>query len=64
MKVNGENVALEKTLDLSGFLVLRGFDEKLVAVERNGEIVPRGSFADVVLKADDVLEILHFVGGG
>ena len=35
-----------------------------VAVERNGEIAPRSSLADVVLGEGDVLEIVHFVGGG
>ncbi|MFA7602257.1 MAG: sulfur carrier protein ThiS [Novosphingobium sp.] len=35
-----------------------------VAVERNGEIAPRSALADVVLGDGDVLEIVHFVGGG
>ncbi len=35
-----------------------------VAVERNGEIAPRSSLADVALGEGDVLEIVHFVGGG
>jgi thiamine biosynthesis protein ThiS len=35
-----------------------------VAVERNMEIVPRSTLADVALADGDVLEIVHFVGGG
>ena len=35
-----------------------------VAVERNLEIVPRSTFADVLLAEGDALEIVHFVGGG
>ncbi|MGV3510947.1 MAG: sulfur carrier protein ThiS [Novosphingobium sp.] len=35
-----------------------------VAVERNGEIVPRSMLADVAIAEGDVLEIVHFVGGG
>ncbi|MDF8333497.1 sulfur carrier protein ThiS [Novosphingobium cyanobacteriorum] len=35
-----------------------------VAVERNGEIVPRSTLADVAIADGDVLEIVHFVGGG
>ena len=35
-----------------------------VAVERNGEIVPRSTLAAVALAEGDVLEIVHFVGGG
>jgi thiazole synthase len=35
-----------------------------VAVERNGEIAPRSTLAQVSLADGDVLEIVHFVGGG
>lgn len=35
-----------------------------VAVERNGEIVPRSTLANVPIAEGDVLEIVHFVGGG
>lgn len=35
-----------------------------VAVERNGEIVPRSTLGEVALAEGDVLEIVHFVGGG
>jgi thiazole synthase len=35
-----------------------------VAVERNGSIVPRSKLADAALADGDVLEIVHFVGGG
>ncbi len=35
-----------------------------VAVERNGEIVPRSTLANVLIADGDVLEIVHFVGGG
>lgn len=35
-----------------------------VAVERNREIAPRGSWDDVLLQEGDALEVVHFVGGG
>jgi thiazole synthase len=35
-----------------------------VAVERNGEIVPRSTLAEALLADGDRLEIVHFVGGG
>jgi thiazole synthase len=41
-----------------------GLDPAKVAVERNLEIVPRSTLADVMLAKGDVLEIVHFVGGG
>ena len=39
-------------------------DPAKVAVERNGEIVPRSTLGAVALNEGDVLEIVHFVGGG
>jgi thiamine biosynthesis protein ThiS len=41
-----------------------GLDPAKVAVERNLEIVPRSTLADVALADGDSLEIVHFVGGG
>jgi thiazole synthase len=41
-----------------------GLDPAKVAVERNLEIVPRSTLASVTLAEGDVLEIVHFVGGG
>jgi thiazole synthase len=41
-----------------------GLEPAKVAVERNLEIVPRSTLADVMLAEGDALEIVHFVGGG
>ncbi len=51
----GSIAALVRSLDL---------DPAKVAVERNGEIIPRSTLADVALADGDVLEIVHFVGCG
>lgn len=47
--------ALVSELDLAG---------KRLAIEKNGEIVPRSQFADVFLQDGDKLEIVGAVGGG
>jgi sulfur carrier protein len=47
--------------DLIGELALTG---KRVAVERNGEIVPRSRYAEERLAPGDTLEIIAAVGGG
>ena len=39
-------------------------DPAVVVVERNGQIVPAADFAATSLCADDVLELVQFVGGG
>jgi thiazole synthase len=41
-----------------------GLVPQKVAVERNGEIAPRSTLEVVELADGDVLEIVHFVGGG
>jgi thiazole synthase len=41
-----------------------GLKPEKVAVERNGVIVPRSTLAEAKLADGDVLEIVHFVGGG
>ena len=41
-----------------------GFSAGRIAVERNGEIVPRNRYGETLLADGDVLEIVSFVGGG
>ena len=41
-----------------------GLDPAKVAVERNLEIVPRSTLANVAVADGDTFEIVHFVGGG
>ena len=41
-----------------------GHDPQRVAVEKNGQIVPRACFADEALCDADTVEIVQFVGGG
>ena len=63
LTVNGEQrrAAPGSIADLVRSLEL---DPAKVAVERNGEIVPRSALAAQPLASGDVLEIVHFVGGG
>jgi thiazole synthase len=61
--VNGEprRVAPGSIADLVRSIEL---DPAKVAVERNGGIVPRSTLGEVAVAEGDVLEIVHFVGGG
>lgn len=51
-------------LTVVALLEQEGFPCDRVAVERNGEIVPRSLYADTVLQNGDCVEIVRFVGGG
>jgi sulfur carrier protein len=64
LKVNGTVISLEKSQTLFDFLNAQNYNITLIAVERNGDIVPKGTYKDVILCAEDTLEIVNFVGGG
>ena len=64
MKLNGKKVALEQEQTLFDFLTAQQFDYRTIAVERNGEIVPKAEYGNVRLSEADALEIVQFVGGG
>jgi thiamine biosynthesis protein ThiS len=62
--INGKPTSLAPNTTVSGFLASKSFEERLVVVELNGEILPRSRFAETVLASGDRVEIVHFVGGG
>ena len=62
--INGESHDIPGSLTLAGLIVHLGLTDGPVAIERNREVVPRAEHANVAVEAGDVLEIVHFVGGG
>jgi sulfur carrier protein len=62
--VNGEALSLPDGTTVSALLESRQLTGKRVAVERNGEIVPKGRHAETLLDAGDRIEIVVAVGGG
>ena len=64
ISVNGKPVSLESGATLSRLLDTLGLAGRKVAVERNGEIVPRSRHAESVLADGDRLEVVVAVGGG
>lgn len=63
IKINGKEHDLAGNT-LADCLAALGYDPARVAVERNGEIVPKIQYAVVVLTEGDSVEIVSFVGGG
>ena len=49
---------------IQNLLIQLELDPRLVAVERNLEIVPKANYTDQRIAAGDSIEIVHFVGGG
>ena len=63
VKINGE------TFDIAGktvaeYLSTTSYDVKRIAVERNGDIVPKALYDKTVLDDGDSIEVVSFVGGG
>jgi sulfur carrier protein len=56
--------ALPQPASLEQLIGELGLKGDRVAVEHNGEIVPRAGWAEVRLNPGDRLEVVHFVGGG
>ena len=62
--VNGENRRVAAGTSVAGLAAALGLDPTRIAVERNLEIVPRSTLADVAVADGDTYEIVTFVGGG
>jgi sulfur carrier protein len=62
--VNGRVRAIATATTVGELVRELGFEGKRIAVERNGEIVPRSRHADTRLERGDTLEIVGAVGGG
>lgn len=62
--INGKRVDFAEPLTVRELLASKGLHERIVVVEHNREIVPRDRYGDVVVGADDNLEIVQMMAGG
>ena len=62
--LNGQAKTLAGPLSVAALVAELGFTGKRIAVERNGEIVPKSTYDQVIIAAADRLEIVVAVGGG
>jgi thiamine biosynthesis protein ThiS len=62
--VNGDGRTVAAGLSVAGFLRSLDLHPGLVVVERNREILDRDRYDAVEIEEGDVLELVHFVGGG
>jgi sulfur carrier protein len=65
LHINGKPRDFEQAnMTVANLVQTLGLEGKRLAIECNGEIVPKGSFADTMLSSNDKLEIVGAVGGG
>jgi sulfur carrier protein len=64
LSVNGEPREVPEHTTVRRLIELLDLAGGPVAVERNGDVVPRAEHAATALAEGDVVEIVHFVGGG
>jgi thiamine biosynthesis protein ThiS len=62
--LNGEPYRMPEGATVADLVAALGRHPRTVAVERNGELVPRARFGETPLGAGDRLEVVHFVQGG
>lgn len=64
MLVNGKEMTVPENSTLLDLIRHYGLNPEAVAVERNGQIEKRDSYADIKPGPDDKIELIRFVGGG
>ena len=64
IRLNGEDKDIEADTTLPALVESLSLAPERIAVELNGEVVRRADWPRVILKEDDRVEVVHFVGGG
>lgn len=63
LKLNGKEREVPDLATVEALIQHLGI-HRMIVVEHNGEILPRGTFAERALSDGDTVEIVHMVGGG
>lgn len=64
IKINGNTIQLTAPCTVEALLLEQGYSLQRIAVERNGDILPKKHYADTSVQDGDTYEIVNFVGGG
>ncbi|CEH35086.1 sulfur carrier protein ThiS [Romboutsia lituseburensis] len=64
MKVNGKTIEFEKNKNIISLLEYFNLNEEQVVVEVNFEIIEVEKYKNYILREEDIIEIIRFVGGG
>lgn len=64
IKINGRDETVSEKVNISALLAFKGIYASRVVVEHNFRILHRQEWLDIVLKENDIIEIISFMGGG
>ena len=64
LTINGQDEQDFVGMSLAEYLAEKGYDVTRLAVEKNGEIVPKAQYSQTILQDGDSVEVVRFVGGG
>ena len=64
IKINGKVKILPARINLSKLVINLKIPVKKVAIELNQEIIDKKNLNRIILKKNDLIEIVHFIGGG
>jgi len=64
IQLNGDPYEINDLMNLNELLNKLKIQKNKVAIEVNGEIVQKDKYQNLVLRKDDKVEIVHFIGGG
>ena len=64
IQLNGKKVTIKPRATIYELLKRFKLNNKKVAIEHNGTIVPKSNYKKKILKNNDKLEVVHFIGGG
>ena len=64
IKINGKEIDFVPGQSVKELLAGQGFEEGRIAVERNGDILPKRAYERTMVEDQDVYEVVNFVGGG
>ena len=64
IQLNGKKVSIKSNLSIFNLLKKYKLDNKKIAIEHNGAIIPKTHYKKKYLKNNDQVEIVHFIGGG
>ena len=64
IQLNGKKIIIKSNFSIMDLLKKYKLSYKKIAIECNGAIIPKVKYKNKILKNNDKLEIVHFIGGG